>query len=140
MKKLSLSILFVIVASLFAARAQAQVLVIANPDFKADSVSKADLHEVFTGSSTSLKASGHVVPVLLKEGPVHVKFLSEYVGQSPTGFVLCWRGAILSGRGTMPKTFESEAAVVDYVARTPGAIGYIGSGTAHDSVKVLAVK
>lgn len=40
----------------------------------------------------------------------------------------------------MPRTFEDEAAEVAYVAQTPGAVGYISSGTAHGSVKVLEVK
>jgi hypothetical protein len=139
MKKLSLTILLVVVASLFAVRAQAQVIVIANSGLKADSVSKAELREVYMGSSSSVKQAGHVVPVLLKEGPTHSQFLTEYVGQSPIGLIICWRGLVLSGHATMPKTFDSEAAMVEYVARTPGAIGYISTGTPHDSVKVLTV-
>jgi hypothetical protein len=40
----------------------------------------------------------------------------------------------------MPKSLESEAAVVEYVAHNPGAIAYIGKGTTHEGVKVLAVR
>jgi ABC-type phosphate transport system substrate-binding protein len=40
----------------------------------------------------------------------------------------------------MPKSLDSEAAVVDYVAHNPGAIGYISKATPHDGVKVLAVR
>jgi ABC-type phosphate transport system substrate-binding protein len=40
----------------------------------------------------------------------------------------------------MPKSLESESAVVAYVAHNAGAIGYIGKGTPHEGVKVLAVK
>jgi ABC-type phosphate transport system substrate-binding protein len=140
MKKISLTVLLVTVASLFSARVHAQVLVIANPDVKADSVSKADLREVYTGESTSMKEAGHVVPALLKEGPTHAKFVTDYVGESPTALILCWRGLVLSGHAVMPKTFDSEAAMVEYVAKTPGAIGYIGQGTAHEGVKVLSVR
>jgi ABC-type phosphate transport system substrate-binding protein len=139
MKKLFLVVLLVVSASLFPVRALAQVIVIANPDVKADSVSKAELREVYTGESTSIKEAGHVVPVLLKEGPAHVKFVTDYVGESPTGLILCWRGLVLSGHATMPKTVDSEAEMVAYVAKTPGAIGYIGSGTPHEGVKVLSV-
>ena len=40
----------------------------------------------------------------------------------------------------MPKSIDSEAAMVEYVAHNPGAIGYIGKATPHEGVKVLAVK
>ncbi len=40
----------------------------------------------------------------------------------------------------MPKMFDSEAALVEYVAATPGAIGYVSKGTDHEKAKTLAIK
>jgi len=40
----------------------------------------------------------------------------------------------------MPKSLDSEAAIVEYVACNSGAIGYIAKATAHEGVKELAVK
>jgi len=40
----------------------------------------------------------------------------------------------------MPKAFDSEAALVDYVAVTPGAVGYISESTPHGKVKTLLVR
>ena len=40
----------------------------------------------------------------------------------------------------MPKSLDSEAAMVDYVAHNAGAIGYITSATPHEGVKVLSVR
>jgi hypothetical protein len=40
----------------------------------------------------------------------------------------------------MPKSLDSEAAMVEYVARNAGAIGYISKATPHEGVKVLAVR
>jgi len=54
MKKLVYAFLLVASASIFAAQAKAQVIVIANPSVKASEVSKSDLKDVFTGASTSL--------------------------------------------------------------------------------------
>jgi hypothetical protein len=120
-----------------AAAANAQVLVIAHPDLGAATVSKADLAKIYTGVSTRLAGGAHVVPVLLKEGPVHSQFLSAYVEKSPVALVVIWRGLVLSGQSAMPKSFDNEEDLVRYVARTPGAIGYIGTKTAHGDVKVL---
>jgi hypothetical protein len=140
MKKVLLVFLLVAAASVFAPRAQAQAIIIANPSVKSAEVSKGDLRDVFTGAASSLKDGSKVTPVLLKSGGAHDEFLSEYIGKNDTAFRAGWRSLVFSGQASMPKSLDSEAAVVDYVAHNPGAIGYIGKATPHEGVKVLAVK
>ena len=140
MKKLIYALLLAASASVFEAQARAQAIVIANPSVKSADVSKGDLRDVFTGAASSLKDGSHVTPVLLKSGAAHDDFLSEYVGKNDTAFRASWRSLVFSGQATMPKSLDSETAVVDFVAHNPGAIGYIGKATPHDGVKVLAVK
>jgi len=133
--------LFVVFGSLaLATRAQAQAIVIANPSVKSADVSKSDLRDVFTGAASSLKDGSHVTPVLLKAGAVHDEFLSAYVGKNDSAFRAGWRSLVFSGQASMPKSLDSEAAVVEFVAHNPGAIGYIGKATPHEGVKVIAVK
>jgi ABC-type phosphate transport system substrate-binding protein len=140
MKKVWLVFFFAAAASIFCDQLGAQVIVIANQSVKTDAVSKNDLREVFTGESTSLKEGGHVVPVFQKEGSTHNEFLSSYVGESPAAILICWRGLVMSGRSAMPKTLDSDSAVVEYVGRTAGAIGYINKSAPHDGVKVLSIR
>jgi ABC-type phosphate transport system substrate-binding protein len=78
--------------------------------------------------------------VLLKAGAANDEFLSAYVGKADGPFKAGWRSLVFSGQASMPKSMESDAAVVAYVAQTPGAVGYIGKSSPHDGVKVLAVK
>jgi ABC-type phosphate transport system substrate-binding protein len=139
MKKLVYVFLFA-TAFLFAAHANGQAVVIANPSVKATDVSKNDLRDVFTGAATSLKDGSHVVPVLLKQGGAHDEFLSAYIGKNDTAFRASWRSLVFSGQATMPKSLDSESAVVEYVAHNAGAIGYIGKATPHEGVKVLVVR
>jgi len=139
MKKLVYVFLFA-TAFLFAADANGQAVVIANPSVKATDVSKNDLRDVFTGAATSLKDGSHVVPVLLKQGGAHDEFLSAYIGKNDTAFRASWRSLVFSGQATMPKSLDSESAVVEYVAHNAGAIGYIGKATPHEGVKVLVVR
>jgi hypothetical protein len=140
MKKLLSVFLLLASASIFAARAQAQVIVIANPSVKSADVSKGDLRDVFTGAASSLKDGSNVVPVLLKSGAVHEEFLSAYIGKNDTAFRAGWRSLVFSGQASMPKSLDSEAAIVDYVAHNAGAIGYISKATPHEGVKVLTVR
>jgi ABC-type phosphate transport system substrate-binding protein len=140
MKKQSLALILFVAASFFSVALRAQVMVIANPGVKTDAVSKNDLREVFTGESSSLKEGGHVVPVFQKDGATHNEFLSSYVGESQAAILICWRGLVMSGRSAMPKSLDSDAAVVEYVAHTAGAIGYISKTSPHDGVKVLTIR
>jgi len=140
MKKLLYAFLLVASASIFAASAQAQAIVIANPSVKSSDVSKSDLRDVFTGAATSLKDGSHVTPVLLKSGTVNDEFLGAFIGKNDTSFRAGWRSLVFSGQASMPRSLDSEAAVVEYVAHNSGAIGYISKSTPHEGVKVLSVK
>ena len=140
MKKQLLTILLVVVASFLAVRAQAQVIVIANPSVKAVDISKSDLRDVFTGAATSLPGGGRVVPILLKAGTAHEEFLQNYIGKSDATYRAGWRSLVFSGQASMPKSLENDAAIVDFVAHNAGAVGYIGKNSPHEGVKVLAVK
>ena len=139
MKNLIYAFLLAASASIFVVQARAQVVVIANPSVKATEVSKNDLKDVFTGASTSLGGSS-VVPILLKAGTAHEEFLQAYIGKNDTAYRAGWRSLVFSGQGSMPKTLDGDAAVVEFVLHNPGAIGYIGKASPHEGVKVIAVK
>ena len=139
MKRPLLVLLLVLVSS--ASRsAHAQVVVIANLSVTVADVSKAELRDIFTGASSSLKGGMQVTPVLLKQGAVNDDFLDLYIGKSDTAFRASWRSILFSGQGIMPRTMASDAAVVEYVANTIGAIGYIRNTSPHEGVKILAVR
>ena len=140
MKKLRFVILLLAAASIFAVHAQAQVIVIANPGVKATDISKNDLRDVFTGAATALPGGGNVVPILLKAGTVHEEFLQAYIGKNDTAYRAGWRSLVFSGQASMPKSLDTDTAVVEFVAHNAGAIGYIGKATTHEGVKVLAVR
>jgi hypothetical protein len=80
------------------------------------------------------------VPILLKAGTVHEEFLQVYIGKNDTAYRAGWRSLVFSGQATMPKSLDTDAAIVEFVAHNAGAIGYIGKASAHEGVKVLTVK
>jgi len=123
-----------------ARQAQAQVIVIANPSVKTTEIAKNDLRDVFTGNATTLKDGSQVVPILLKGGPTHDEFLLAYIGKNDAAYRASWRSLVFSGQATMPKTMDGDKEVVDFVARTPGAIGYISKASPHEGVKVITVR
>ncbi|MFZ0772207.1 MAG: hypothetical protein WCA49_24960 [Candidatus Sulfotelmatobacter sp.] len=139
MNKRCLSILFFgAVLSCVLANAQ-DIVVIANNGVKVTGASSDDIRSVFTGDKTSL-GGVPVIPVTPKSGPVYEAFLKAYIGKGDAAYRTGWRSLVFTGQGSMPKTVDSEAAMLEYVAATPGAIGYVSKVTEHDKVKTLEIK
>ena len=115
------------------------VLIVANKEVAVSEISSVQLRDIFIGTQSRLSDGTRAVPVILKGGPVHEVFLRKHVGDSPGEFRTRWLKAVFTGQGAMPKEFTSEAAALDYVAATPGAIGYVSRVNSANSVKVLSV-
>jgi hypothetical protein len=79
------------------------------------------------------------VPVTLKGGAVHEVFLKKHLDESPEDFRAQWRKAVFTGQGAMPKACDSESALIDYVAATPGALGYVSRIFPQDQDKVKSL-
>lgn len=76
----------------------------------------------------------------MKPGEVSDGFMTEYIGKADSAFRAGWRSLVFSGQASMPKSVDSDSAMVEYVSKTAGAIGYIGKSSPHEGVKTLAVK
>ena len=118
----------------------AELKVIANPSVGASSVSADEVKAVFLATKTSLSDGSHVEPVLEKGGATHEVFVKEYLGKTDAALQTYYRSLVFTGKGSMPKTLGADAEVVAYVAKTKGAIGYVGTGTSAAGVKTLEVK
>ena len=136
---------FFLIASMMGACAvtslvAADLKVIANPSVGASSVSADELKNVFLITKTSLADGSHVEPVLEKGGPTHEAFIKEYLGKSDAALQTYYRSLVFTGKASMPKTLDGDAEVVAYVAKTKGAVGYVGAGAGSAGVKTLEVK
>ena len=117
----------------------ADVKVIANPSVGASEVSTEDLKAVFLAVKTTL-AGSQVEPVLGKSGRAHDVFLKTYLGKSDATLTAYFRGLVFTGKASMPKVCDSDADIVAYVAKTKGAVGYVGAGVASQGIKTLSIK
>jgi ABC-type phosphate transport system substrate-binding protein len=120
------------------ARSQ-EIMIVTNRAASVSEISRDQLRDIFTGARTRFGDGSRAVPVLLKGGPVHEVFLSRMIGDNPDEFRVRWRRAVFTGQGAMPKEFQSEAALLDYVSATPGAIGYVSRIPDPAAVKVLVI-
>jgi hypothetical protein len=116
-----------------------EVVLVANGGVGADSVSAEEVKQLFLGRTTKLGGS-RVAPVCLKSGATHEAFLREYIGRTEAAYRNHLKKQVFTGKGSMPKTFSSEAELVAYVAETAGAIGYVGNNASREGVKTLTVQ
>jgi hypothetical protein len=116
----------------------ADIQVIAHTSVGGD-LSAADVKEIFLGIKDSVGGAA-VVPVLAAGGATHDAFLKTYVGKSDQALRNHFKSLVFTGKGSMPKSFASEADVVKYVASTKGAIGYVSGGAELAGVKKIQVR
>jgi ABC-type phosphate transport system substrate-binding protein len=117
-----------------------EVKVIANSSVTASTISADELKGVFLVTKTALSDGSHVEPVLEKSGATHESFVKEYLGKSDSALQTYYRSLVFTGKASMPKTLGADSEVVAYVAKTKGAIGYVGAGASTAGVKTLEVK
>ena len=70
---------------------------------------------------------------------VRTLFSKEILELSPTAVTSYWMQEIFAGSKPPPPVMSTVAAVLAYVASTPGAIGYISGDTPTDGVRVVTV-
>jgi TonB family protein len=113
--------------------------VIANFSVKTDSVTTQELHSVFLEERSSLRDGSHVEPVVTRGGTAHEDFLREILGFSEDSLQSYYRALVFTGRGSMPKEFNSDEEVTAYVTRTKGALGYVSVTSSSNGAKTLAI-
>lgn len=140
MKKLKIAIMGIMVLCFSFGFAMADVVIIVNKNLPETSITKTDVKRIFLGRKQKWTNESPIRPVMLKGGPVHEKFLSDYIEKTLQAFSIFWKREIVSGTGLPPISFDSEAEVIHYVSTTNGAIGYISSDTPSTGVKIISTE
>jgi hypothetical protein len=122
------------------ANENAEIRVIANSGIAASEISRDDLNDIFLMTRTSFAGTDPVEPVLEKKGAQHEAFLKEYLGKTDGALRTYYRSLMFTGKASIPRSFASDTDLVSYVAKTKGAIGYVGLSCDVRAVKVLRIK
>jgi hypothetical protein len=118
------------------------IVVVANPAVPVSSLSTSDARRVFLMRTRFWPHGERVAPVNLPAAsPVRQRFSVALLGRTVRELGEYWNDLYFHGTEP-PRVLDSERAVLLYVARTPGAIGYVRGATLRaaaerDRVKVL---
>jgi ABC-type phosphate transport system substrate-binding protein len=120
------------------------IIIITNKSVPADSLKQEDVKNIFIGKMTSWSNNEKINFATLPNGDeIHRAFLKKFVKRTPMQYSRYWKKQIFTGKGKTPKSFETEKDLLEYVATTKGAIGYITTGQISDGindVKVLTIQ
>lgn len=114
--------------------------IVVNKENSESKLSPADLERVFLGKKTLWPSGVRVQPAMPnEESPTGETFLTSGLGKSVSQFRAYWKRLLFSGGGAAPKTFRTNAQVLDFVARQPGGIGVVSADAVDDRVRVLDI-
>ena len=115
--------------------------VIVHPSNPASALSADFVSRLMLKKSTTWKHGEAAIPVDLSiRSQTRTAFTNKVLGKSAKGIKAYWRQQIFSGRGVPPAELASDEAVVAFVGRTPGAIGYVTRGASLKGVKAVALR
>jgi ABC-type phosphate transport system substrate-binding protein len=121
--------------------AEGAMVVIVHPHNRALTLTDKFVSEVYLKRVTRWPDGEAVAPVdLTASSPVRAQFARAVLKRPLTAVRMYFQQMVFSGRGLPPPELDSEAAVVRYVARHRGGLGYVSAGTDVQSVKVVALE
>lgn len=117
--------------------AYAQVAIIANKSVTEGSISTDKLSQIYLLKANKWNNGTAIIPITLKSENETSKKFFNVIGKSSMEMKKIWMKIQLTGEGQSPAGFGSEEEILEKVASTPGAIGFISIDKVNDKVKVL---
>nr|CBX29527.1 hypothetical protein N47_J05080 [uncultured Desulfobacterium sp.] len=118
----------------------AEVRIIANKNVPVSSISSDMLKDIFLGKKNTWDNGMKIEFATRDPGDLQNNFLKTYLQKSPVQYSNYWKQQVFTGKGQLPKAFDSDKAMLDYVASMNGAIGSVSDSADTGSVKVITVK
>jgi len=117
-----------------------QVAIIAHPDVPVDSLSKNNLLDLYTGD---LRKWDNNQPIIAYDLKPKLDIRNEFfrlLGKTSSRMKSIWLKKMLAGEGDPPAALDSETSILQKIAKTPGAIGFVSRNIVNNSVKEIVLK
>ena len=116
-----------------------QVAVIAHKSVPVDTIKKSELLDFYTADIKKwINGEKVIVNDLKPKGEVK-KIFYKFLGKTPSRMKSIWLKNMLSGEGDPPEALKSEEEMLQKIAATPGAIGFLSHTKVDNNVKTLIV-
>ncbi|MDA8229796.1 MAG: substrate-binding domain-containing protein [Magnetospirillum sp.] len=114
-----------------------EVLIIVNPSVEATDLTRSQISAIYLLKTTVWPDGQRIVPVNREAtSGTRAEFTADVLREDNATLATYWNEMHFKGR-MPPLIQESDQAVLAFIQKVPGSIGYIRASTAHPDVKVL---
>jgi ABC-type phosphate transport system substrate-binding protein len=124
---------------LLSTTAMADVVVVVN---KANSsaLDQKTVQRIFLGKDKKFPDGSPLTAINQSaESPTRASFDERVLGRNSSQVSAYWSKLVFTGKGVPPMELPNDQAVIEKVASTPDAIGYVDSTSVTDSVTVINI-
>jgi len=115
--------------------------VVVNPGNPLTAVERQFVLDAFLKRATRWENGDALHPVdLIADSPVRRRFSQDVLGRPVSAIQSYWQQAIFSGRDVPPPELDTDEAVIQYVLKYRGAVGYVSETADTHAVKIVTVK
>lgn len=119
---------------------QAAIVVITHADNKEIGLSKNKLAQIYLGKLKHYSHGGRIKAVdLPRDSKIYKKFYKIVVKKSNAALNRYWSKLRFTGKAKAPKKLATDREVLNWVANTRGAIGYVDGKYLNKSVNVVLI-
>ena len=117
-----------------------QIKIVGHLDGPPAQLDSKELRSIFKAQKQWWDNDTKISIVLLKSSvPISGTIADKVFAMTKNEVKTYWIQIVFRGKAATPKHLDSEGAVVDYVASTPGAIGVVSADTDIGSLKIIPV-
>jgi ABC-type phosphate transport system substrate-binding protein len=135
---LALPMLLAAMSILLSATATAQTVVIVNSSVSARNLGSKELMDIYTLNNSRWDNGSRITVYDLKSGRAKEAF-HEFIGMSEEELKKIWLRKQFTGKARPPKSIPTEEALIEHVADTEGAIGYVSEKSLKSGKNVRIV-
>lgn len=122
----------------FAATAEEELVVIANPSSGVDKLTRDEVIDIFLGRRRQLPSGIAAMPLdLPASSPEKAQFYRRLVGKELSEINAYWVRLVFSGRTQPPRQAQNTEEMMSLVNDNRGALGYVGKSDVGPRVKIV---
>lgn len=115
-----------------------EIVFIANKSVPFDQISQKNLAKIFLAKKKKWDKCSISIAIYVEKNAE--KSFLETIGKSKRQFENYWKKLIFTGKAKEPTKFNDLDSLIDFVAKTPGAISYIPkSNLKNEKIKTIEV-
>ncbi|OUS28207.1 hypothetical protein A9Q99_11750 [Gammaproteobacteria bacterium 45_16_T64] len=113
------------------------IVVIVHKDSVINTISEGDLAGVYLKRKKRVDGQRLKVVDINNDSDIKAYFHEAVTQKTLQQLKAYWSRLIFTGKGIPPYSLDTEERVVEFVSRTPNAIGYVGKSKMNNRVKVI---